>query len=48
MIYFQFERKVFHKKRDIDDFYLPPEERSFWGIVIIMIFGGIIIITQHI
>ena len=48
MIHFQFKRRFFYKKRDVDDFYVPPEERGFWGIVIIMIFGGMIIIFQSI
>ena len=48
MIHFQFKRRFFYKKRGVDDFYVPPEERGFWGIVIIMIFGGMILIFQSI
>ena len=48
MIHFQFKRRFFYKKRGVDDFYVPPEERGFWGIVTIMIFGGMIIIFQSI
>ena len=46
LIYLQIEKKFFYKNKKRDDFYLPTEIRSFWGIVAILILSGIILIFQ--
>jgi hypothetical protein len=30
-----------------DDFYVPPHIIKFWGIILMMIIGGIILIFQN-
>jgi len=46
LIYLQIEKRFFYKNNKRDDFYIPTEIRSFWGIVVILIFGGLILIFQ--
>ncbi len=46
LIYLQIEKKYFYKNNKRDDFYIPTEIRSFWGIVAILILSGLILMFQ--
>lgn len=45
-IYFQLKKNIFYKKDERDYFYIPPEVRGFWGVVVGLILCGIILIFQ--
>jgi uncharacterized membrane protein len=47
-IFLQIKKNTFYKYKSREDFYIPPEIRGFWGLVIIFIVGGIILIFQNI
>ena len=47
-IFLQIKKNTFYKYKSSEDFYIPPEIRGFWGLVIIFIVGGIILIFQNI
>ena len=39
LIYLQIKNKIFYKNEHREDFYIPPEVRGFWGIILMMIIG---------
>lgn len=47
LIYLQIKNKIFYKNEHREDFYIPPEVRGFWGIILMMLIGGIILILQN-
>ncbi len=47
LIYLQVKNKIFYKNEHREDFYIPPEVRGFWGIILMMIIGGLILIYQN-
>ncbi len=47
-IFLQIKKNIFYNYKPREDFYIPPETRGFWGLVIIFIIGGMILIFQNI
>lgn len=44
--YLKLKKKIFLEESR-DDFYIPPHIIKFWGIISILIIGGIILIFQE-
>ena len=46
LIYLKIKKK-FLVEEPRDDFYIPPHIIKFWGIILMMIIGGLILIYQN-